>query len=223
LFFESAIKLRPMKKISFLLLSSLLLSCGMPSKSSLTYEESGNQSLNPDMQVTYGMIKSEILAAKCINCHSSAGTEEGLKEWITPGKPNQSPFFTKVENGTMPKNGSPLSTKDLELIKIYIEQMVASAPPATSPTPAPTPNPGTNTGISYSEIRATILEPYRCVSCHSVGTEAKLAGWINKTNPSMSKFYTMTKSGAMPEDGPRVSSEDLSFILQYVKDYSKRN
>ncbi len=224
MFFVIAVKLWPMKKISLLLFSSLVLSCGMPSKSPLTYQESGSQSLNPDLKVTYNMIKSEILAAKCINCHSNAGTEAGLKDWITPGKPDESLFFTKVENGSMPKNGSPLSTKDLELIRLYIEQMVTSSPtPTPVPTPTPTPDPGTNPGITYAEVRAKILEPYRCVSCHSVGTESRLAGWINKTNPSSSRFYTITKSGTMPENGPRVSTEDLAFILQYVKDYANRN
>lgn len=220
-----------MKKISILLFSSFLLfSCGMPDKSPLTYGESSSESLNPDLKVTYGMIKTEILASKCINCHSSAGTEQGLKEWIIPGKPEGSLFFTKVENGSMPKNGSPLSTKDLELIRMYIEQMVASSPvptpaptPSPSPAPQPNPDPGTNPGITYAEVRSKILDPYRCVSCHSVGTEAKLAGWINKSNPASSRFYTITKSGTMPENGPRVSTADLAFILQYVKDYANRN
>lgn len=198
-----------------------LVSCGMPSKSNLVFDENGGLNLEPDMEVTYGTIKEEILNAKCINCHSNVATENGLKEWIQPGKPEQSPFFTKTENGSMPKNGSPLSTRDLELIRLYITQLAPS--PTMSPEPTPSPEAGTNSGITYAQVKSRILDNYRCTSCHSVGTEAKLANWINTTSPERSRFYTMTKSGAMPENGPRVSSEDQNFILQYVKDYAARN
>ena len=203
-----------MKKLILLSFVSIItLSCGMPSKSDLNFSNSGSQqSLDPDMVVNYSVIKSEVLAPKCLSCHSNVATENGLKAWVTPGKPDSSAFFTLSENGSMPKNGTPLSTRELELIKMYIIQLAA-------PTPTPTPTP---TGITFAKIKTQVLDPYRCTSCHSVSTEAGLAKWLNKTSPASSKFYTSTKDGSMPQGGSRVSAADQAFILQYIKDYAAR-
>lgn len=77
-------------------------------------------------------------------------------------------------------------------------------------------------GISYAEIKASVLTPYRCLNCHSVGTEASLAKWINTTNPASSKFYTTMKSGSMPEGGPRAPADIQALVLQYVTDFANR-
>ena len=113
-----------MKKLILLSFVSIItLSCGMPSKSDLNFSNSGSQqSLDPDMVVNYSVIKSEVLAPKCLSCHSNVATENGLKAWVTPGKPDSSAFFTLSENGSMPKNGTPLSTRELELFKIMLNR-----------------------------------------------------------------------------------------------------
>lgn len=206
----------------------LTLACGMPSKSNLDYAESRSQSLDPQSQVDFNMLKTEILAPKCLSCHSQAASENGIKNWVTPGDPESSALFKMTENGTMPKNGNPLSTRDLELIKLYITQMGGATPtpspsPAPTPQPTPDPDPGTNPGVTFAEIKNQVLDPYRCTSCHSVGTEARLAKWLSTTNGANSRFYTITKSGTMPQGGSNVSAEDQAFILQYVKDYAARN
>jgi mono/diheme cytochrome c family protein len=210
-------------------LSLLIASCGMPSKSELVFDDSTSLGLNPDTVVTFNDLKSEILDAKCVSCHSNASTETGLQQWIVPGNPQASSFFIRTENGSMPKNGPLLSTRELELISTYITQL-AQAPtpdadpsPEPDPTPAPTPPPTGNPGVSFAEIKTNILQPYRCTSCHSVNTEAALSKWLNKTSPASSRFYTITKSGVMPENGPRVTDKDMELILQYVKDYAARN
>lgn len=222
-----------MKKNTLIVLSLVVLSysCGMPNKSSLEFDDSGAQTLSPDMVVNYGVIKDQILASKCIGCHANAATEEGLMDWVTPGNPEASPLFVKTENGSMPKNGSPLPTRDLELLRMYIDQLaVAPAPapgpapaPTPGPTPTPTPPPTGNPGVTFAEIKSKILQEYRCTSCHSVSTEAQLSKWLNKTTPTSSRFYTITKSGTMPENGPRVNAQDMDLILQYVKDFAERN
>jgi hypothetical protein len=152
-----------------------------------------------------------------MSCHSSIGTESNLKNWITPGTPESSPFFTSIENGSMPKNQSPLDTKSLELIRIYITQM--ASPIVPSPTPVPTPAPS---GITYAQIKAAVLSPYRCLNCHSVGTEAQLAKWINTTTPSRSTFYTYISNGSMPPSGASPSADIEALVLQYVIDFANR-
>jgi len=194
-------------------------SCG-PKTSSLEYDDQTLSGLNQD-EVSFSTIKSEILQPHCIRCHAAESTESGLKKnWIVAGDPENSKFFTEVENGNMPQNAAALSTKDLQLIRSYISQMRSATPaPTPVPTPSPTPTP-TTPRISYSQVKTRILTPYGCTRCHSVGSESSLAKWINTTTPSKSTFYTSTKSGSMPQGGLDVTAEDQAFILQYVQEYS---
>jgi mono/diheme cytochrome c family protein len=208
-----------MKKNKLLLaiLSMILLTnCGKNSSSpEFSVNDTSNLSLDPNVKVTFFQIKSEILAPNCLSCHSSAGTETNLKKWIVPGKPDSSSFFTSVENGSMPKNQRPLDTRALELIRNYISQMAPTVP--TPPAPS-----GTNTGITYAQIKAAVLSPYRCLNCHGVGTEASLARWMNKSSPASSSFYTTIKNGSMPQGGSRVPTAAQAYVLQYIKDFAKR-
>jgi hypothetical protein len=93
-----------------------------------------------------------------------------------PGNPEASVFFKEVEDGSMPMNAAPLPTGDLELIRSYIQSLVATPTPTPTPTPSPTP-------VTFAEIKQQVLTPYSCLNCHSVGTEAKIAKWINITTP----------------------------------------
>ena len=188
------------------------MSCGKTTSDlKFSVNDASKSFLDPSQQVTFSQIKSTILTPYCLSCHSSVGTESNLKNWISPGNPQGSSFFTTVENGSMPKNHAPLDTSKLELIKIYIEQMVPSTP-TTTPT----------SGITYAEIKAAVLTPYRCVNCHSVGTESQLTKWINKTSPERSAFYTTIKSGSMPPSGSEVSVDKQALVLQYLKDFAAR-
>ena len=172
--------------------------------------------LDPSQPITFSQIKSTILSPHCLSCHSSVGTESNLKNWITPGSPENSVFFTTVENGSMPKYQSPLDTKSLEMIKIYIEQMAAPIP---NP---PTTTPPTTQGISFAQIKSAVLTPYRCVNCHSLSTETQLARWINKSHPEQSLLYTEIQNGSMPPSGSNVSSSNEELVLQYIKDFASR-
>ena len=212
-----------MKKynILFALMSMILLThCGNKT-SSLDFKvnDSSNLALNPNDKVAFSQIKSEILTPYCLSCHSSVGTEANLKKWITPGSPDSSLFFTTVESGSMPQNQKPLSTLSLELIRNYITQM---APTTGGTTTGGTTTGGTTTGISYAEIKSAVLTPYRCVNCHSVGSEASLAKWMNKTTPSRSSFYTTIRSGSMPQGGSSVPTNLQAMVLQYITDFANR-
>lgn len=205
-----------MKKQNFFftfILMFLYSSCGQnPSPLQFSVNDTSNLSLNPGDKVTFSQIKAEILTPHCISCHSSVGTEANLKKWISAGNPNNSLFFTTVESGSMPQNQQPLSTSALELIRLYIQQMVTTTPTPTPPT----------TGITYAQIKAAVLTPYRCVNCHSVGTESQLAKWINTSTPSRSTFYTYITSGSMPPSGSQPTAEIEAMVLQYVKDFANR-
>lgn len=186
-------------------------------RSDLVFSDSTGIPLTPDTKVTFEMVKSQILTPKCLSCHSNASTAEGLNSWIVAGQPDVSSFFTRMEDGSMPKGASAVSTADLELARMYIQQL------ATSPVPAPTPTPDPVNGISFSELKNRVLDPYRCTSCHNVSTEARLANWIDIEKPMESELYTITNSGEMPQGNTKVSAENQAFILQYIKDYAARN
>jgi hypothetical protein len=210
--------MRPMKKYNllFALMSMILLThCGNKT-SSLNFKvnDSSNLALTPNEKVAFSQIKSQILTPYCLSCHSSVGTEANLKKWISPGNPDSSLFFTTVENGSMPKNQKPLSTLSLELIRNYITQM--------APTTVTPPTGGATTGISYAVIKSAVLTPYRCLNCHSVGSEASLAKWMNKTSPSRSSFYTTIKNGSMPQGGSSVPTNLQAMVLQYITDFANR-
>lgn len=196
----------------------ILASCGKDT-SSLDYKVNQSMTLDPNTKVTFADVKSNILQPYCLSCHADVSTETGLKKWISPGDPEASSFFTDVKNGSMPKDQNPLDLNKVEMIRLYIEQMVVQAP-SPSPVPAPVPSPAT--GITYEEVKTKVLTPYRCLNCHSVGTEAKLAKWINTTSPAQSLFYTTIKDGSMPKGGPRAGTNIQQFVLQYVTDFANR-
>lgn len=212
------------------------LSCGK-SKSDLTYSES---STFPQSEAaTFSEVKSQILTPHCVRCHTEASSETGIKDWVHPGQPETSPLFTRIEDGSMPKDESPLPSSDLELVRNYITNLAQTQTPSPAPTPAPTPTPvpaptpsptptpaptpaptPTPTAVTYAQIKTEVLSPYRCLNCHSVGTEAKLARWINTTSPERSLFYTRTNDGSMPQGGPRIPAAKEALILQYVQDFA---
>ncbi len=205
-----------MKIFTPILLSLFLIlsACG-PKTSSVEVSDSSIHSLGQN-NVTFSQLKSAILTPKCLSCHAEVSTEAKLSAWVVAGDPEQSSLYTEVKSGSMPKGKSPLSGSDLEMVYDYIANLKVSAP---TPTPTPTPS----TGITYAQVKARILTPYRCSSCHSVGSETSLAKWINVSSPASSSFYTSVKSGSMPQGGSDVTASDQAFLLQYLKDYSSRH
>jgi mono/diheme cytochrome c family protein len=204
------------------LLIFFINSCGKK-ESDLTFSENKlSNKLPAEQDVNFNLVKSEILTPHCLRCHNDVGTEEGLGQWVTPGKPESSSFFLRVEDGSMPQGEAPLSTAQLEIIKNYIEQMVLTPTPTPTPQPPPTPTPTPDT-VSFSELKTQILVPYGCTSCHSLGTESKLLKWMNLTNPTSSSLYTSVKNGSMPIGGQDLNSEDKAIVLKYIQDFARNN
>lgn len=188
----------------------VLSACGKQSK--LTYSESAGGSFPIDQAVSFNQLKADVFTPHCIRCHSNASTERGLQSWVVAGKPDSSPLFQRTEDGSMPKNDAPLSTRDLEEIRAYITNLL---PGATTPT-----SPPTSGSVTFSEIKSQVLTPFRCTSCHSMSTESAVARYINKSNPDQSSLYTSVQNGSMPKGGSRVSPAKQALLLKYVRDYA---
>jgi hypothetical protein len=173
--------------------------------------------LNASLQeVTYSQLKDAVLDPHCVRCHSDINTPEGLGKWVKDGDPDNSPLFTSIQNGDMPKGKAPLSTLDLEITRNYIIQLA----PSSGTNPAPTPTLPPSNVVTFAEIKTLILEPYRCLNCHSLGTESKITKWINTATPNKSLLYTAIRSGSMPVGNPKVPSDKQEKLLQYLEDFS---
>lgn len=77
-------------------------------------------SLNQTARVTFKKLKDEILAPKCLGCHKKMGEEENFVKWVNVDSPKDSKLLLRTQDGTMPKNGAPLSSAELEMIKSYL-------------------------------------------------------------------------------------------------------
>jgi cytochrome c553 len=207
-----------MRKVTVLFILLLLSACGK--QSGLTFHENAlNENFPIDQAVSFSQLKTDILTPHCVRCHSNASTENGLGPWVVAGNPDASPLFLRTEDGSMPKDESPLSTRDLAEIRAYIANLnTGTNPPSPAPAPAPAPAPGTT--VTFAQIKSQVLSPYRCTSCHSMSTESGAARFINTSNPDSSSLYTTVKNGSMPQGGSRVPANLQALLLQYVRDYA---
>jgi hypothetical protein len=109
------------------LLMTTLASClPLGSKSGLNFQENPlpiEEEVVPDI-VTFEYLKRKILAPQCISCHKEMGTEKGLKWWIVDGNFEESDLYVWMKDGEMPPRPEPPSTtRELEIVQRYIEQM----------------------------------------------------------------------------------------------------
>lgn len=108
----------------FLLLLSLV-SC-LPEKGPLTYSVNGIvENAEATEAVTFKEVQEKILAPKCLDCHGWVLNETRVLSKIVPGRPEASKLFRVVENGSMPKDAPPLTTQELELLRGYINSLLA--------------------------------------------------------------------------------------------------
>lgn len=111
-----------MKYIIMIVLIMLMSSCN-GSKSELDTGQNQTVPQN-DSVVTFQKLQNEILAPHCIRCHTEFSSEAEVKKEIVPGNADQSHLFEHVRNGSMPPDRGPLSTAELEVVRMYIEGLV---------------------------------------------------------------------------------------------------
>lgn len=74
-----------------------------------------------DAVVTFTQLKAEILQPfNCLQCHKKMDTEESLAKWIDKSKPENSKLYLRVKDRSMPKNGRPLNTDEIDKVLNYI-------------------------------------------------------------------------------------------------------
>jgi hypothetical protein len=115
-----------MDKSSFTSKSSVLL-CGL----AITFGTSACLARGTDFgqiydmpgaftQVDFATLESQVLAPKCLSCHSDFNTEQGIQPYITPGNLQQSALYTEITSGDMPPGGSALPSGSQTIVEEYI-------------------------------------------------------------------------------------------------------
>ncbi len=112
--------------IALLLLTSLTSCVETGTREDLIFQEAPTiEPGSPDEIITYADIRANILEPfGCINCHSRwANNEEGLLSRVTPGEPFSSPFYLRMEDGSMPLGGPSVDRSRLEYVERFIRQL----------------------------------------------------------------------------------------------------
>ena len=92
--------------------------------------------------------------------------------WVVPGAPQNSPIYTSIIDGLMPKNGTLTST-EMDLVRDWIIVLGGG-----DPTANPNGNAGGTGGTTTTPApqTGTILYNTYCASCHGVGTASSKKG-----------------------------------------------
>jgi len=109
------------------LLPLLLLLCAcVPSKGDLIYSLDGKETTPVVIEsVSLAELQSEILV-KCTSCHRWARSEAGILSRVVRGDPDSSVLYLRTQDGSMPEDGAPLSTRELEMIRVFITNLAPS-------------------------------------------------------------------------------------------------
>ncbi len=104
----------------------------------------------PKAPLTFQLVETNVLKAKCVECHSNETKNSGKVNLETYGNviATLSDIKDCVSNGEMPKSpGTPLTAEEKFLLLSWIEQGApettpnTDGPPSPSPTPQPAPGP----------------------------------------------------------------------------------
>lgn len=151
---------------------------------------------------TFRNVSVNILETKCVGCHKKFSIEENMLKYIDGNNPDTSKLFEVVRNGSMPKKAAPLTTLELEMVRMYIQNVEVIR------------------NVTFAELKKEILEP-KCLGCHKKsGDEALLIErWVDKKSPFASKLYLTTKSGRMPKKANHLTPEEMKFIKGYLRTF----
>ena len=149
-------------------------------------------------------VKQKILVPHCLKCHEDVDNEKVLMEWITPAKPEESPFYVAIKSGEMPQESSRLSADEQALVEKYISSMKPKAEVEIATT--------------FAEINTNILAP-KCLGCHKkMGDETLLISkWVTPGDPENSRMYKSVVNGSMPKNAERLSDKEIQAIARYIK------
>jgi mono/diheme cytochrome c family protein len=70
---------------------------------------------------TFSSIESLTIAPKCLQCHQSLSSYDGVMQVVSAGSPSQSRLYQEVSSGDMPKQSTQLSDAEISAINTWIQ------------------------------------------------------------------------------------------------------
>lgn len=241
-----------MKKLSPLLRRTIILSCIGILLSGCNYyydktlgaQDSNEVSTNEERsQVSFDIVRSQVLIPKCISCHGSSGginleTHDAVIKNLAA---IENSIFVKR---SMPKTGF-LTLDEMNLLRAWIkagapfdsaeptpsDPSQPTVPPVVNnpnetpvPQPSPRPNPPAmgNPGppiseeqLTYELVRKEVFVP-SCVRCHGNSAGVRLDSYQKiKSQISAIKRATLIDR-SMPQDGP-LSARQEKLLSDWIK------
>lgn len=194
--------------------------------------------------ITFNLVESTVLAAKCVQCHSNATKNSGnlnLETYanVVAALPD---IKDDIDDGKMPKSPGVLLTDEEKFLLLSWIQMgapetapIASPVPAQPPAPAPVvtsdpPTPGLQP--TFTSINTLIFKA-KCLDCHNSNGDASdapfeqysdiVSGTIvvpgDATKSSLIKHITAGAKKLMPPPKSRYKSiapEDIEIITHWI-------
>ncbi len=80
----------------------------------------GSRELKIPIHPTYQSIQAITISQKCLMCHESISSYEGLLQTVQPGNPAGSDLYKQITNGSMPQWSPKLSDAEIQAIYTWI-------------------------------------------------------------------------------------------------------
>lgn len=177
-------------------------------------------------QVSFATVMSEVIAPKCLECHSSAGGNRGgvNLETYAAVKAEVTAIRATIANDSMPLNRAPLTANQKALLNKWIDagapETVAATPPPSdggAPVePAPEPEPPAGPALDWLTVRTLVIEP-KCLNCHSAPTNrggVNLETYQNVLS-NINDVDATIRDGSMPRR-TTLSAEQKKLILDWI-------
>ena len=224
------------KKNNFVLLGLVLLSACQykTDKSGGLNQQQGalsddQLSLIPQEAYDFSLIRSEILAPSCFQCHSGGGgnkagvnleTYQNVKQFVTE-------IQTTVSQNFMPPR-TPLTSQRKEILFQWIQMGMPekasnplqppnnhpSSPPSSPPSPPKSPPSPPSESADYATVAREVFSP-SCVRCHSAGDTPNLSNYASVKRVGAS-IKRVVSSNQMPPRNPLTESQK-SILFRWIE------
>lgn len=84
-------------------------------------EGCGYRELKTGISPSFQSIQANIVQPKCLHCHESLATYEGLLRVVEPGSPEDSEFYEEIQEGGMPLHSVKLSDAEIQAVHDWIQ------------------------------------------------------------------------------------------------------
>ena len=87
----------------------------------LAFTACGSRDLKVPAPATFSSIESLSIGPKCLQCHQSLATYNGMMQVVTAGNASASQLYKQVNSGSMPKQSVKLSDAEISAIYTWIQ------------------------------------------------------------------------------------------------------